>query len=81
MNVEIKKRSPHGVVSVTLGIISIIMEFYCYIAIPASIIAIIVGNKGRKIYGTKSSKTGMILGIIGLVISILIRISLIQSWL
>ncbi len=65
MNKQLKKKSPYGVVSLTLGIISIVMNIFWFIAIPTSILAIIFGNKGHKIYGSNTSKAGMITGIIG----------------
>lgn len=65
MNKQIIKRSPYGVVSLTLGIISIVMALFWFISIPTSILAIIFGNKGRKIYGSKTSIAGMVTGIIG----------------
>ena len=60
MNKQLLKRSPYGVVSLTLGIISIVMAIFWFISIPTSVLAIIFGNKGRKIYGSNTSKAGMI---------------------
>ena len=65
MNKQLLKRSPYGVVSLTLGIISIVMAIFWFISIPTSVLAIIFGNKGRKIYGSNTSKAGMITGIVG----------------
>lgn len=65
MNKQLVKKSPYGVVSLTLGIISICMAIFWFISIPTSVLAIIFGNKGRKIYGSSISKAGMITGIIG----------------
>lgn len=69
MNSNLKKKSPYGVVSLTLGIISIVMSIFWYISIPTSILAIIFGNKGRKIYGSKTSLAGMITGIVGIALT------------
>lgn len=72
MNTQIKKKNPYGVISITLGIISIITAFFWFIAFPTAILAIIFGNKGRKMYSSSTSLAGMILGIVGISISGLI---------
>lgn len=69
MNSNLKKKSPYGVVSLTLGIISIVMSIFWYVSIPTSILAVIFGNKGRKIYGSKTSIAGMITGIVGIALT------------
>lgn len=69
MNNNLKRRSPYGVVSLTLGIISIVMSIFWYVSIPTSILAVIFGNKGRKIYGSKTSIAGMITGIVGIALT------------
>lgn len=66
MNKQLIKRSPYGVVSLTLGIISVIFALYWVASVPTSIIAIVFGNKGRKIYESKTATAGMITGICGL---------------
>lgn len=42
--------------------------------------AIIFGNKGRKMYNSKVSLIGMIIGIIGVILASLILVYLIQAF-
>ena len=53
MDTKIKKKNPYSVVALTLGIISIFSAVYYYTSLPAGIMAIIFGNKGRKMYNSK----------------------------
>ena len=69
MNTLIKRKSPYGVASLTLGIISIIFSFFWYISVPTGIVAIITGNKGRDIVGSKINVAGKVTGIVGLSIT------------
>lgn len=62
------ERKGFNVSALVLGIISIVSFFYWYAALPAGIIAIIFGIAGRKDAGRGMGITGIILGIIGLVI-------------
>lgn len=72
MNNIIKRKSPYGVLSLTLGIISIVYAYFWNISLPAGIIAIILGNKGRDTVGSKTSVAGKIIAIIGASISLAI---------
>ena len=54
------------IVSLVLGIISIITAFFWYITLPSGIIAIVLGVKASHKNGSKMGKAGMITGIIGL---------------
>lgn len=74
MDTKIKKKNPYGVVALTLAIISIFSANYYYTSLPAAIMAIIFGNKGRKMYNSKMSLAGMIIGIIGLIVASLLLI-------
>ncbi len=65
------------VVSLVLGIISIISMMFWYISIPSGIIAIVFGTKSYKKYGKKIGLAGLITGIIGLSLCLLIYISMI----
>ena len=69
---EEKKKCPYNVVSLTLGIISILSSFFYYITYPAGILAIIFGVKGIKRTSSGIAKAGMILGIVGLSLATLI---------
>lgn len=66
MNIELKKRSPYPVASLTLGIISIVLFLFWYISIPTSVLAIYLGNKGRKMLGSKLAVAGQVTGIVGI---------------
>ena len=64
------------IVSLVLGIISILTGFFWYMSIPSGIIAIIFGIKTYKKMGSKLGLAGMITGIVGLALSLLIYITL-----
>ena len=64
------------IVSLVLGIISILTGFFWYMSIPTGIVAIIFGVKTYKKMGSKLGLAGMITGIVGLALSLLIYITL-----
>lgn len=66
-----KKKSGLAVASLTLGILSIVLFGFWYMALPTGILAIIFGNKSVKKYGSKIAKAGIITAIIGLSIFLL----------
>lgn len=66
-----KKKSGLGVASLTLGIISVILCGFWYVAIPAGILAIVFGLKSVKQTGSKLAKAGIITAIAGLSLFIL----------
>lgn len=66
-----------NIVSLVLGIISILSTLFWYIAIPTGLLAIIFGARGYKKEGSKLGLAGLITGIVGLTITIFIYISLI----
>lgn len=61
-----KPTSYLGAISLTLGILSLLLSFFWYISIPCGILAIIKGRKARITEGSRKGKSAMILGIIGL---------------
>ncbi len=63
-------------VSLVLGIISILTSLFWYMSIPTGIVAIIFGVKSYKKIGSKLGLAGMITGIVGLALSLLIYITL-----
>lgn len=71
------EKSPFNVVSLTLGIISIVTALFWYLTLPTGILAIIFGAKAIKRTGSKVGKAGLITGIIGLSLFLLIYIGLI----
>ena len=62
------------IVSLVLGIISVVTAIFWYIALPSSIIAIIFGVKSYKKIGSKIGLAGMITGIVGLSLTVLIYV-------
>lgn len=69
MNSVIKSKSPYAVLSLTLGIISVLSALFWYISIPTGVLAIIFGTLGKKIVGSKIAIAGRVVGIIGVSIS------------
>jgi len=65
------------IVSLVLGIISILTTFFWYMSLPTGITAIILGANSYKKRGSKMGLAGMITGIVGVSICIFIYISLI----
>ena len=61
-----KKKSPYGVLSLTLGIISIVYALFWYISLPTGILAINLGIKGKAEVGSKLATAGKVTGIVGL---------------
>ena len=54
------------IVSLVLGIISIVSALFWYITLPTGITAIVLGVKSSRRTGSKMGKAGMITGIVGL---------------
>ena len=72
-----EERIVSHVVSLVLGIISIVTTFFWYISLPSGIIAMVLGTKSYKGYGKKVGLAGLITGIVGTALCVLIYISLI----
>lgn len=66
MDTTDKKKSPFGVLSLTLGIISIVYALFWYISLPTGVLAIITGNKGKEQVKSKLAIAGKVTGIVGL---------------
>ena len=64
------------IVSLVLGIISILTVLFWYMAIPTGILAIIFGANSYKRFSKKLGLAGLITGIVGLSLSLFIYISL-----
>lgn len=65
------KKSGLSVASLTLGIISIVLFSFWYVAMPTGILALIFGVKGAKRTGSKLAKAGIITAIVGLSLFVL----------
>ena len=65
------------IVSLVLGIISILSALFYYISLPTGIISIVLGIKAYKKHGSKLGMAGFITGIVGLAFTAFIYISLI----
>lgn len=61
-----KKKSILPVVSLALGIISIVLFGFWYVTLPAGILALVFGGKAVKKLGSKLAKAGIITAIVGL---------------
>lgn len=64
------------IVSLVLGIVSVVSTLFWYISLPSGILAIILGIKSYKKDGKLLGLAGMITGIVGLVICLFIYLSL-----
>ncbi len=72
-----KNRIVSHVISLVLGIISILSTFFWYISLPCGIIAMVLGATSYKKEGKKMGLAGLITGIVGTSICLFIYISLI----
>lgn len=64
------------IVSLVLGIISVLTTFFWYISLPTGIAAIVLGITSYKKQSKKLGLAGMITGIVGVSICLLIYITL-----
>ena len=72
-----KKNSAMATASLPLGIISIVLALFWYIAIPTGVLAIVFGSKSTRRLGSKLGKSGLITGIVGLSLFTFIYITMI----
>ena len=66
------------IISLVLGIVSIVTALFWYMTIPTGVIAIVLGVKSVKKFGSKLGKAGMITGIVGLSLFMFIYLLIIQ---
>ena len=71
-----EKKYVMHVVSLVLGIMSILSALFWYITLPSGILAIVFGAKSARKTGSKIEKAGLITGIIGLSIFAFIYIGM-----
>lgn len=64
------------IAALVLGIISIVTNFFWYMALPTGILAIVFGTKSIKKTGSKMGKAGLITGIIGVALCVFTYVSL-----
>ena len=74
---EKKERYVGHIISLVLGIISILTNLLYYISIPAGVTSIILGIRNYKKTGSKLALSGFITGIVGASLSLIVYISLI----
>lgn len=72
MNKKNENRIVSHVVSLVLGIISIMTALFWYMSIPTGIISIVLGVNSYKKFDKKVGLAGMITGIVGLSLCIFI---------
>ena len=65
------------IISLVLGIISVITTLFWYISLPAGITAIVLGAKSYKKEDKKLGLAGLITGIVGVSFCLLIYITLV----
>ena len=65
-----------NIISLVLGIISIVTAAFWYITLPTGILAIIFGVKSVRKTGSKLGKAGLITGIVGISLFAFIYMSL-----
>ncbi len=65
------------IVSLVLGIISVLTTFFWYISLPTGITAIVLGARSYKKENKKLGIAGLITGIVGTSICLLIYITLV----
>ena len=75
---EEKNKYVMHIISLVLGIISIVTSLFWYMTIPTGVIAIVLGVKSAKKFGSKLGKAGMITGIVGLSLFVFIYLLIIQ---
>ena len=71
-----ENRIVYHIISLVLGIISVLTTLFWYMSIPTGITAIVLGAKSYKKEGKAIGLAGMITGIVGTSICLLIYISL-----
>lgn len=74
---KVEKRTVGHIVSLVLGIISVLTVLFWYISLPTGIVSIILGAKSYKRIGSGMGLAGMITGIVGVSLTLLIYISLV----
>ncbi len=74
---EDNKKSILHIVSLVLGIISIVTNLFWYMVLPTGILAIVFGVKSVKKTGSKIAKAGVITGIVGLALFVLAYVGII----
>lgn len=72
-----EKRVTSHIVSLVLGIISLLTTFFWYISLPTGITAIVLGVKAYKKDNKKMGIAGLVTGIVGTSICLLIYITLV----
>lgn len=68
-----------GIASVFFGIISVGLSMIFFISFPAAVLAITFGIFAVKRFYRKSGTTGIVLGIIGIILTILVFVNIVQA--
>ena len=72
-----RMHSSTHIAAFVLGIIATTGSFFWYISVPCGILAIVFGAKSSRALASKLGKAGLILGIVGISLTIFIYVSLI----
>jgi hypothetical protein len=68
-NLQAPAKTPQNTIALTCGILSILACTLLYLSIPLGVAAIILGYKGAKLSGARTARAGLVLGIIGIVLT------------
>jgi hypothetical protein len=69
INLQAPAKTPQNAIALTCGILSVILCSLFYLGASLGVIAIVFGVKGAKLSGAKTARAGIVLGIIGLVLT------------
>lgn len=72
-----RRHSSMHIAAFVLGIIATAGSFFWYISVPCGILAIVFGAKSSRALASKLGKAGLILGIVGISLTIFMYVSLI----
>jgi hypothetical protein len=76
---ENKQHTGINVAAFVCGIIAVVSFLFYYLALPTGIVAVVLGAKGAKRHGSGLAKAGLILGIIGLAVTVLVYCAMISA--
>ena len=74
---EARQHSGMHIAAFVLGIWAVLGNLFWYISLPCGILAIVFGAKSARALASKLGKTGMILGIVGLSLTIFVYVSIV----
>lgn len=76
---EARKHASSHIAAFVLGIISILTCLFWYLAIPCGVLAIVFGAKSARALASRLGKAGLIMGIVGVSLTVFIYLSIVMS--